>query len=580
MVDVYIPEQKLDENLRSQYYDYKSAGTMDVLAATAQESMYQSPLTALDRIFESKFGRGNQGRVLSAEEYANSDFARAGIKVGDDGITEGLAELLAERYDERTAFKTTLSRSKGGLGLGAAQFGVSFATQMLDPLNVASAFIPSVAVARGATIAQKAFAFPNVAARAVNSRASNRFAVGVMDGAIGAAVVEPAMLISATMDQDQDYTLMDSFLNVALGSALGGGLHWGVGKLTDRINRLHPATRDAAGRTAIGQAGSGKTVDVMPIIENAENASFKAGDAQQTVVYSADGTPSLVDVISTDAEGNIIIRDANGFEKVVNASDVMSKSPFDEDYSLSLDDSGDEVALSSLSNEQLSEIEGILDGRIEIARQREDASSLAKAESDKKAVELQQKRNAGEVVERPTDPEIPESAQAELQRLKSENEQIEQDVKKRSEEEGKLVVKSSQANQHNTNAERIAQIEAQLSRTGDAVSQSTNQLSPQQLGNMADNSQINLGEGMLEEFRDGANELDAERLDGEELNIADMEEDNRLALQALMDSEDIAELPDVAKQQLQEIEEIEKKAAAYESAVEEGKVCVIRSAGI
>ena len=164
--------------------------------------------------------------------------------------------------------------------------------------------------------------------------------------------------------------------------------------------------------------------------------------------------------------------------------------------------------------------------------------------------------------------------------MKSENEQIEQDVKKRSEEEGKLVVKSSQANQHNTNAERIAQIEAQLSRTGDAVSQSTNQLSPQQLGNMADNSQINLGEGMLEEFRDGANELDAERLDGEELNIADMEEDNRLALQALMDSEDIAELPDVAKQQLQEIEEIEKKAAAYESAVEEGKVCVIRSAGI
>ena len=38
-----------------------------------------------------------------------------------------------------------------------------------------------------------------------------------------------------------------------------------------------------------------------------------------------------------------------------------------------MDDSGDEVALSSLSNEQLSEIEGILDGRIEIARQREDA---------------------------------------------------------------------------------------------------------------------------------------------------------------------------------------------------------------
>jgi len=39
MVDVYIPEQKEDENLRNQYFDYMKTGTLDVLGATLDETL-------------------------------------------------------------------------------------------------------------------------------------------------------------------------------------------------------------------------------------------------------------------------------------------------------------------------------------------------------------------------------------------------------------------------------------------------------------------------------------------------------------------------------------------------------------
>ena len=155
MVDVYIPEQEEDTNLTQQYHDYAKAGTLDVLGATLDETLYYNPANALGRLAEQYLFEGTRGRVLSKDEWASSEFFREGIEVGDEGIKEGLANLLAERHDERLDFQVTLRRSRGGFGLGAAQFGVALAGSVLDPLNVASAFIPTVGLARGATVASR-----------------------------------------------------------------------------------------------------------------------------------------------------------------------------------------------------------------------------------------------------------------------------------------------------------------------------------------------------------------------------------------------------------------------------------------
>ena len=328
MVDVYIPEQNFDQNVHDQYFDNAKAGTLDVLGATLDETMYYNPVNALGRIADQKLGRGRQGRNLTREEYLQSEYYREGMTVGEDGITEGLASLLADRHDERSAFQTTLSRSRGGFGLGAAQFGVALAGSVIDPLNVASAFIPSVAVARGATMAAKIK--PAGAARAVRQRldgktSGSRFATGTIDGAIGAAVVEPLVIGAAALEGDDDYTLMDSFLNVALGSALGGGLHWGAGKISDRINKLPAPTRDQAQRTSVAQLALDKEVEVTKLIDNVEKTNVAKVEEQagKKIVYDSDGQPKAVDVVDISKDGTITVRDADGTEKILDSGDTF-----------------------------------------------------------------------------------------------------------------------------------------------------------------------------------------------------------------------------------------------------------------
>ena len=155
MVDFYVPEQQYDQSAFDSYFDISKAGTLDVLGATLDETLYYNPLSALNRTFNQYLGPGANGKRLSAEEYRDSQYYREGIEVGEDGITEGLANLFAERHDRRANFRFTLNRSRGGFGLGAAQFGTMLAGSVLDPLNVASAFIPAVGQARMATMAAR-----------------------------------------------------------------------------------------------------------------------------------------------------------------------------------------------------------------------------------------------------------------------------------------------------------------------------------------------------------------------------------------------------------------------------------------
>ena len=95
MVNMFIPEQGDDPNITNQYYDIAKAGTVDVLGATFQETLYYNPLNALDRLAEQYTGLGQTGNVISKENWKESEYYRDGIQVDDSGIKEGLAQLLA-----------------------------------------------------------------------------------------------------------------------------------------------------------------------------------------------------------------------------------------------------------------------------------------------------------------------------------------------------------------------------------------------------------------------------------------------------------------------------------------------------
>jgi len=259
VVDFYVPEQQYDQNAFDSYFDISKAGTLDVLGSTLDETLYYNPLSALNRTFDQYLGPGANGRTLSVDEYRDSQYYREGIEVGEDGITEGLANLFAERHDRRAGFNFTLNRSRGGFGLGAAQFGTMLAGSVLDPLNVASAFIPAVGQARMATMAARF------------GKSGSRLMAGASDGAVGAVVVEPLVIGQAYLEQDADYGLMDSFLNVTFGSILGGGLHVGFGKISDRIEKS-AVSQEALAR-AVAQAVTDQPVTAGRLVEQQEAAA-------------------------------------------------------------------------------------------------------------------------------------------------------------------------------------------------------------------------------------------------------------------------------------------------------------------
>jgi len=561
MVGMYIPEQTEDPNLTNQYFDLSKVGTLDVLGATFQETMYYNPINALDRLAEQYTGKADAGNIISKETWAESEYFRDGIQVGDDGIKEGLAQLLAERADRRRDFQITLQRSKGGFGLGAAQFGVAIAGSFLDPLNIASAFIPAVGPARAAAMAAK---FGKSGSRAMK---------GAIDGAVGAAVLEPLIIGAAAAEQDQSYTLLDSFLNVAVGSALGGGLHVGFGKISDRINRTPPQTRARAGQTALGQALGDQPVKVEPIIKDAETTTIKSeAEQNETItVYNTDGEPRIVEKVRVDDEGVITIKDTDGTEKIVDQSDVVSKSVYDEDYEIFMEiGRGDNALNTNVTLKELqqgsrtnadyidhlektkeitelaitSEKKGRLVKQGIFRKQKKviDQTKLSKLSANLKALDIAIKRANGETVVRPKDPITNQTAEA-------------------------------GAKDTNTIEDTV-------------TTQEGAQLTPQQLNDQRDTASIGQQKlGNLEEYADKVKEMEADTADLGEIKVEDIEAENEAMMLELEDPEVINSLPDIAKETLEgakrtmkEVDDAAEKArVSYDSATKVGAQCVIRS---
>lgn len=89
------------------------------------------------------------------------------------------------------------------------------------------------------------------------------------------------------------------------------------------------------------------------------------------------------------------MRDIDGTEKILDASNLRSKSSFDEDYEI------DGVAVSSISETDLNTQAADIDASLQVARDADDAASIDKLTADKKAIEVELDRRAGKTIERP-----------------------------------------------------------------------------------------------------------------------------------------------------------------------------------
>lgn len=244
----------------------------EVIGARVTEALVRSPLPSLFRLTENLVAGG---RMLSLEEVKERSEA-VGLTFNTP-MREELLELFVDRKLREVRRQRIVATGPQDLGTKALGLFAELATTIVDPINVVSAFIPIVGPARYASWIARL------------GKPLARLGRGVTEGLVGAAVVEPIVLVASTEEQ-ADYGFMDSLLNVTFGGVLGGGLHVGFGKLADvrkgrtqirarRLNeiidKLDPEVRQQAFRAAVVNVHEG--VIPNPDLHLREDAAMKGG---------------------------------------------------------------------------------------------------------------------------------------------------------------------------------------------------------------------------------------------------------------------------------------------------------------
>ena len=308
-------------------YDY-TAPSLDVLSATAEDAWAFNPVPAMIRFGRRKFAEG-EGEMLNAEQ------ARQRVKdeqlpltIPEAGISTPALDILMETKRDELKRKQVMARSPGGIGLGAAQLGVGLAVSMADPINIASGFIP-VGRALGAARALESAATPT-------ARALARAKLGAVEGAVGATVIEPFVYGMAQSEQ-ADYTLQDSFMNVAFGTIMGGGLHAGVGAVGDRaarrramsnavtrqIENLPVEDRPEVMRALMGQVLSDRTPNGNPVVEalNIRNSARNTQSARQVAQnLGGQATARITPVDPTLAASGVVSKQLDSVRAQIDAN--------------------------------------------------------------------------------------------------------------------------------------------------------------------------------------------------------------------------------------------------------------------
>ena len=169
-----------------------------------------------------------QPRRLSLEEQETRirDAGLQGFLKAQEGYTPEALDILIPLKKAELSRQFVSSRTPASHM--PFTFAAGLAASALDPINVASAFVPVVGEARVLSMLGRA--------KGTLGRAAVRAEVGLVEGAVGGALVEP--LVHAGQKAVQaDYDMTDSLLNVGFGAIMGAGLQPLAGGVGDFLRR-------------------------------------------------------------------------------------------------------------------------------------------------------------------------------------------------------------------------------------------------------------------------------------------------------------------------------------------------------
>lgn len=194
-------------------------------------------------------------RRLSVEE-ANERFGIEGALTFDKPIREDAARRLQELKQEELEKLDIIKRYDATPLEKVGQIGLDIVATMMDPVQLGAMFVPIVGETRAAAWA----------AKYGTTRA--RLMTGAVEAGVGSTALEPFILAN-NKALNYDYNEWDSFMNIAFGTVIGSGLHAGLGKIGDLIDKryISPTAHNKAAQTAVGQLLDDKPVNIKSILD-------------------------------------------------------------------------------------------------------------------------------------------------------------------------------------------------------------------------------------------------------------------------------------------------------------------------
>jgi hypothetical protein len=214
IIDNNTKEQIFSSDTYRKSYDNFQYDLGDTVGAAFGDSFMHNPAPALWRLAKGLFSE--KADEITAED-AQAKYGLNGALKFDTPVSDTYARGMMETKIKEMRNQQILEKGKKGFVAETAKFGAGLGASVVDPINIASAFIPTGRILSAVGMAKLG------ASKTLGATVSK----GAISGSVGAAVIEPLPLYSAKQYQ-LDYDMTDSLMNIVFGGVIGGGAH-GVG---------------------------------------------------------------------------------------------------------------------------------------------------------------------------------------------------------------------------------------------------------------------------------------------------------------------------------------------------------------
>jgi len=223
---------------------------------------------------------------LSVEELSEK-YGDVGLKF-DKPLTDEAARMMYETKRAEMMRDSIAASAPGGVVSMGAMFGAGLIATATDPLELASSFIPFVGPAGKAALVAR-----------LGGR-GGRAAAGAIDGALGNALLEPAMY-GLSRQMQLDYSMVDALTNVTFGAILGG-----VGGALARARGPDDARLDGGREPSPGGRVAPDTAAPVPVTRRGGGSQILDPETHATttraaVAQAAQGRVPVVDEIMNAA---------------------------------------------------------------------------------------------------------------------------------------------------------------------------------------------------------------------------------------------------------------------------------------